>query len=207
MASPLSSAPSPKPRTFSSAIAVLNSIKASIATAATVQTYTGAALDGASASPLPGGKTGFAQWPAATASSSAGSYINASTVVFTGTYKGVAVTRTATVSGTGGNATFIADGPVDGAVTKIVVGAQSNTSGAWTFGFVDLECRKILVDGTTYRSEPWRQVRGGSVGNVGIVLLDDTAEILPCIEGEVHPVLISRLKTSTTTCTTITLYE
>lgn len=204
MASPLSSGPAPDAYTFTTAnIADLDAIKTSIATAATAQTYSGAALNGASTTPYPDSKTGFAQWPAATASSHAGSYVNGSTVVFTGTYLGETVTRTATVSGTGGGATFIADGPIDGPVTSVVVDAQADTGGAWTFGFVDLCCRR-----RNNRNEPWREVRcGGVAGDVGFVRPNGAADVLPCTVGEHHSVLILRLKTSTTTATSITLYE
>jgi hypothetical protein len=185
-------------------IADLDAIKTTIATAASSQAYTGAALNGASTTPLPDSKTGYAQWPCATASSSAGSYVNGSTIIFTATYKGVAVTRTATVSGTDGGAKFVADGPVDGAVTNVVVGAQTNTSGAWTFGFCDLEC---VRRGASAQQEPWRNERGGSAGNIGYYDNGGTTQILPCIEGEHHGVQIARLNTDTTTVTSITLYE
>ena len=199
---------SPDVVTFTAAnIPQLNGIKTTIATAASVATYTGAALNGASTTPLPDSKTGFAQWPAATATSSAGSYVDASTVVFTGTYHGVAVTRTATVVGTGGNATFIADGPVDGAITSIVVGAQVNTSGAWTFGFVDLECPVRSIGDDKFRRLPWQRVRGSTAANIGFVRNSGVADYVPCIAGEQHPMEITRLKTSTTTVTLVTLYR
>jgi hypothetical protein len=199
---------SPDAVTFTAAnIPQLNGIKTSIATAASVATYTGAALNGASATPLPDSKTGFAQWPAATASSSAGSYVDGSTIVFTGTYHGAAVTRTATVVGTGGNATFIADGPVDGAITSIVVAAQTNTSGAWTFGFVDLECPVTSIGDGKFKRRPWTKARGSTAANIGFYRKSGAADYLPCIAGESHSVEISRLKTSTTTVTLVTLYE
>ena len=199
---------SPNAVTFTAAnIPVLNSIKTSIATAATAATYTGAALNGASKKPLPDSKTGYAQWPAATASSSAGSYVAASTIVFTGTYKGATVTRTATVSGTDGNATFIADGPLDGDVTSIVVGAQVNTSGAWTFGFVDLQCPMLPYGDGQYRAKPWKRCRGSTAANIGYVSNAGNSEYVPCIAGEQHAIEIHRLKTSTTTVTLVTLYE
>jgi hypothetical protein len=199
---------SPNVVTFTAAnVPQLNGIKTSIATAATVQTYTGAALNGASATPLPDSKTGYAQWPAATATSSAGAYANGSTIVFTGTYHGATVMRTATVSGTGGNATFIADGPVDGAITSIVVGAQASTAGAWTFGFVDLECPVIGIGDGKFKKRPWRRCRGSTAANIGFVRNDGTADYVPCIAGEQHPFEMVRLKTSTTTVTLVTLYE
>lgn len=200
-----STAPYRSPRTFTVAnIADPDSIKASIATAATAQSYSGAALNGASKKPLPDSKTGFAQWPTATASNSAGSYVNGSKIVFTSTYKGYPVVRTATVVGANGNATFVADGPVDGDVTLIAVGAQANAAGAWTFGFADLECPSRSSDKVL---EPWRHARGTGAGNIGVVNLDGSAEVLPCLDGEHHSTEIYRLKTSTTTVTSVTLYQ
>lgn len=109
--------------------------KTTIATEASIQTYTGGAINGAAAAAGPA--HGFAYIPSATASSSADSYVAGSTIQFVGTYRGLAVTRTATVVGTDGNTTFLADGPLEGPVTSIIVGAQADTSGAWLFGWTD----------------------------------------------------------------------
>lgn len=119
-------------------LADADAIKTSIATAATAQSYSGVALNGAAASAgVAAPVHGFASYPTATASSSSGSYVNGSLVVFTGTYRGQPATSTATVVGANGNATFTGNAPLD-TVTSIAVGAQVNTSGAWTFGFTDL---------------------------------------------------------------------
>lgn len=198
-----SSASSPRPANFVTAnIVSANAIKTSIATAASIQTYTGGALNGAHLTPYPDSKTGYAQWPTATASSSAGSYINGSTIVFTGTYNGVVTTRTATVVGTDGNAVFMADGPLDGAVTSIVVGAQTNTGGAWTFGWDDLQCPYRIN-----KLEAWREVRAGSSANIAVVLPDGSVEVLPCVPGEHQPIMVHRIRRALTTATPITLYE
>lgn len=197
---------SPNAWTFTTAnIATANGIKTSIATAASAQNYTGAALNGSTKTPSPDGKSGWAQWPTATASSAAGSYVAGSKIVFSGTYKGQAVTRNATVVGADGNATFVADGPMDGACTGIAVEAQTNTSGSWTFGWADLECPRRGYDA---QQEPFHGARGGSAGNVGFYRTNGEADILPCVAGEQHRgVLIPRIRTSTTTATPITVYE
>lgn len=117
-----------------------NGIKTSIATVAAAVTYSGAALNGGlvtagTATPAPNSHTGLAMVPSATASSSAGSYVAGSRIRFIGKWgTNPRAERVATVVGTDGNATFLADGPLE-TVVEIQVEAQANTSGAWTFGF------------------------------------------------------------------------
>lgn len=158
-----------------------DAIKTTIATAATVATYSGAALNGASvgtdhiARPAPSGLADVAQYPIAVASSSAGSYLDKSTIVFTGLYGGLPVTRTATVSGTGGNATFVADGPMD-SCSSVVVAAQANTSGAWTFGWNDIACPE--GDGLVL---PFRELVATSSGNVMITCGDGHTDTLTAL--------------------------
>lgn len=197
---------SPRAVTFTSnAIAVANSIKTTIATATANINYTGATLNGASTTPYPDSKTGYAQWPTATASSATGAFTLNSVIRFTSTYKGAAVIRNLTVASADGNATWIADGPVDGPVTNIYVPAQATTGGTWTFGFADLECRNRT--GLQKDACPWEECRGSTAANIGYVDLEGVAQILPCIAGEHHMVQIYRLKTSTTTTALVTLYE
>lgn len=147
---------------FAASLLDVDGIKTSIATAASIQTYSGVALNGTLAGY--GGHADLCSYPTASASSNAGSYVNGSTVQFVGTYNGVATTRTATVVGTDGNATFVADGPLDiGSVTSIVVAAQVNTSGAWTFGYTGV-CPKKDVSG---KLRTWF-VAGGGTGNLHV---------------------------------------
>jgi hypothetical protein len=194
---------SPKAPTFTTANVVgTNAIMTSIATAATAQSYTDAELNGAKLIPAPDSKTGYAQYPTATLSASAGSYVNGSLITVTGTYLGAVTVSTITVVGTGGGVTLVGDKPLDGAVTAVNTAAQHDTSGALTVGWADLLC--------PYRNgklEPWREVRAGSSGNIGVIYPGDVADILPSDQGERHTVLIPRIKTSTTTCTSFTLYE
>lgn len=130
--------------TFTTAgeLADVDAIKTSIATAASVQTYT--TFNGTSTVGVT--QPRIVSWPSVTASSSAGSYVNGSTVSVTGTYGGESVTRTVTIVGTDGNATFIGDGPLDvGSVTSIVVAAQVNTSGAFQFGWSGVGPKKNKI--------------------------------------------------------------
>lgn len=181
-------------------------IKTSIATAATAQSYTGAALNGSDvgsdhiARPAPSGHEHVAQYPIAVASNSAGSYVADSLITFTGTYGGVAVVRTATVVGTDGNATFIANGPLD-TCSQIDVAAQADTSGAFTFGWDDIAC-----PGPDSIVTPFRQLVATSTGAVRITCGDGhpdtigslTATSLPLWQ-EVRRVWFSNAATTLTT--------
>jgi hypothetical protein len=194
---------SPRSLSFTSSAALLDAdgIKTTIATVAAAVTYTGAALNGAYANPgpaipAPGGHAGVAQWPVATASSAAGSFVNGSSITWVGLYGGVSTTRTATVVGTDGNASFIADGPLE-SVTSVTIAAQVNTSGAWTLGFTDLAPRK--VPGST--SEPvFRGIVGNAVGNVAVSYTGSAySDVLVCIAGQQWPVDAMRIIQATTT--------
>ena len=126
-------------------LADADGIKESIATATSAATYSGVDLDGTSTVGVVGSQTfeRLASWPTVSASSAAGAYTDESAVTFTGTWGGEIVTRTATIAGTDGNATFTADGPLDlGSVTSISVEAHADTDGAFTFGWSGVGPRK-----------------------------------------------------------------
>jgi hypothetical protein len=206
-------APSPRVLVLTaSTVLDADAIKTTIATVAAITTYTGVQLNGADvaavtyiATPTPSGYTNVAQYPIAVAASNAGSYVNGSTIQFVGTYCGAAVTRTATVVGTDGNATFVADGPVD-TVTSIIVAAQTNTSGAWTFGFNDVRCVRRGGE-----DEPWRELRSTSSGDCLVTCASGDDALLASLTATTQPERVSmvRLKFSSasTTVTTLRLYE
>lgn len=205
----ISASPRILPLTASSVLDA-TAIKTSIATSASAVTYTGNALNGSDvdaeyvAKPAPSGLTNVAQYPIAVASNSAGSYVASSKITFTGTYGGRAVVRTATVVGTGGNATFIADGPMN-TVTSITVAAQANTSGAWTFGWNDIACKQ--VGGA---DEPFRIIRPTSTGNLVVTCGSGDDATIDLISGGPDEILYTtRLKFSSTstTITTVKVYE
>lgn len=186
-----------------------DAIKTSVATVAAITTYSGAALNGAAvtagvATPAPSGLVGVSQHPIAVASSNAGSYVVNSTVVFTGTRDGRPATSTATVTSADGALTYVGASPLD-TVTSITIGAQVNTSGAWTFGFNDIVCpRRGGCD------EPFRMLRPTSTGNVVIVDGSGRSVTVPVVSGGPdEPVDIYRVKFSSTstTVTTVNLYE
>lgn len=198
---------SPRPITMTVAnILDANAIKTTIATVAADTTYSGAALNGADvisnvAYPTPDGHTDVPQYPCAVAAANPGSYVDASTVQFTGKHGGEDVVRTATVVGTGGGATFIADGPVD-SVSSILVEAQANTGGSWEFGFTDIGCWRERG-----RNKAARAVRADDAEVIGLTDEDGHADLTPFKAGEFQPVSVYHLVQSTTAVTKLTIYK
>ena len=201
---------SPRPITLTTAdILDVDAVKTTIATVASDVSYSGADLNGADvdgatyiATPTPStGVTDVPQYPIAVAASSAGSYVDGSTVVFTGTHGGETVQRTATVVGTDGGATFIADGPVD-TVSQIDVEAQADTSGAWTFGFTDIGYwREHSVD------KCFRAIRANDAGSIHVQDEDGHGDVTPFAAGEFQPIGCPRIIQATTTVTAFTIYR
>ncbi len=184
----------------------IDSIKTAIATVAAITTYTGAQLNGADvggdfiARPTPDGHTGCAQYPIVTGAANAGSYVNLSTVVFTGTYGGVPATSTATVVGTDGG-TFIADNPLD-TVSSVTIGAQVNAGGSWQLGFTDLACRNLYGN-----AHPFRALRVNAAGNVDVVYDGGFGDLIPFLAGEIQHIEPFRVRQATTTAASFTIYE
>lgn len=180
-------------------------IKTSIASAASAQSYTTAALNGALAfagigEPRLASFRELASYPTTTASSNAGSYVAGSAIEFVGTYGGEPVTRTALLTTADGGETVFADGPIDTVIT-IRVAAQVNTSGAFTFGFSGACPRKKVGPGGRLRQ--WWLV-GGGAGNivVGHPLGNDT---LVSAAGREHFVAVQRILEAT--AVPVTIYE
>jgi len=205
---------SPRPITLATAnIQDLDSIKTTIATVAAAVTYSGAALNGDDvasnvAYPLhahkPSGQMpemGIPMYPCATASSSAGSYINGTTVVFTGTYGGVPATSTATVVGTDGNATFVGDKPLE-SVSSVTIGPQNDTSGAWTLGFQDIG---PWLEGGEYNVV--RSIRASDAGNIATQDQAGHIDVTPFAAEEPQPIAPWRINYANTTVTGFTLYR
>jgi len=179
-------------------------IKTSIATSTSAANYSGAALNGAMvtsnvAYPRFNSKLDVASYPTVTASNTVGAFVAASAVVFTGTYSGEAVTRTATLTSANGNETQFADGPMD-SVTSIAVAAQADTDGTFTFGFSGLVPTKNNVG----QLKRWNFMAATS-GNVVVGFSDGTSDTIAAVAGIVYPVAITRLYT--TTAVTVTVFE
>jgi hypothetical protein len=204
----LAVSPSILPLTASTVLAA-SAIKTSIATSASGAIYAGAALNGATvtagvSTPAPSGLVGVAQYPIAVAASNAGSYVVNSTVIFSGTRDGKTATSTATVTSADGNLTYVGNNPLD-TCTGITVGAQANTSGAWTFGYTDVACpRRGGCD------EPFRMLRPTSTGNVVIVDGSGRSVTVPVVSGgpdELVDIYRVKFSSTSTTVTTLNLYE
>lgn len=181
-------------------LASATAIKTSIASATTAQSYSGAALNGAMvtanvALPLLGTFTGIAGYPSVTTTAQASAYTLNSTVVFTGLWRGVTTTRTATITSTGAAAAYIADGPLD-SVTQIDVAAQAATNGAFTFGWSGIA--PTCVSG---RWKTWTIVCT-TAGNL-VVTCGDTVDTVPLIAAQQYLASPQRIFASSTGAYTI----
>lgn len=108
--------------------AIPAAIKTSIATSASPQTYSGAALNGS----IGTGSISPARPPTVTTTGTLGSFVAGSEVVFTGLNSiGMTITSTVTLGASLG--TFTGDYDLS-SVTSISADAQAGTAGAWTFG-------------------------------------------------------------------------
>ena len=174
-------------------------IKTSLATTTAPITYTGAALNGAYvttgvATPAPNGHTDVDQYPMIALSSAAGAYVDGSIVQFVGTYQGAAVTRSATIVGTDGNASFVADGPMR-TVTSILQPGQATTGGACTWGFTDLVM--TIIDGIKY---PFTFLRATGAGNIRVSHVGGYLETMAFAAAEqAEPLRLERIIQTLTT--------
>lgn len=188
---------SPRTLTFTSSNMLdVDAIKTHLATVAAITAYSGAALNGVvpSTGLTLAGFSEICQYPSVTCTNVAGAYVANSTVLFTGTYGGEAVVRTATITSTAGNGTYIADGPIDVAsCTQIVIAAQANTNGDVSFGLTDMACPKKYGQLVAFTG-----VRAASGGNVAVVYPGGYADTLVLAAAESDYVLIERIVQAST---------
>ncbi len=178
----------------------VNGHKTTIATVAGAASYSGAALNGADvANNIGAAAHGFGFLPSATLAANASSYVDQSTITWTGTYHGVATTRTGTIVGTDGGTTVTADGPLD-TVTQIDIEAQADTNGAFEFGWVGAYPPKRPGTDRTWHI---RRVVGNAAGNivVGYGSHDDTL-----VSGANQAHDVTPLHVVSTTCSSVTIY-
>lgn len=185
-------------KTYASAFAAAAGIKTSIATLTTAVTYSGAALNGANVAILT-----FPQGITATTNASASTYAVglANAIVVTGTDShGNVITGNVVLTATGGGETISTPGGFY-SVTSIAIPAQLGTGGVFTFGIGDL-----------IFSPPARQVRGGAAGVIAVVTAGGAAggqgasDLVPCLQGEHHDIVLRRIFSATTTAYPITVY-
>lgn len=180
---------SPWSRTFA-AIADTDAIKTSIASAASIQTYITAALNGVygvAVFPLPHLVT-------VTNTSSVGSYVAAAITISGEDADGNTITDTLTLTTANGNET-ITSVRAFAKVTSIVVPAQVNTSGAFQFGVGDI----VLP-------YPVRVIRAGSANALKVGYDDGSTDTVTLLAGERHTALVKRIYSSETTALPITVY-
>jgi len=124
------------------------------------------------------------------AAANAASYVAGSTVTVAGWFAGQQVTEVFTLAGTDGGEDFVGAQPFD-KVDSIAIEAQADTSGAWTFGVVDL----VSPSGVGFR-----RIRAATAGSVVVRFNEDDAtdETIPLAAGEALEAFFSRVVSTTT---------
>ena len=158
-------------------IAVVNSIKQSIATSASPASYSGAALDGGSANPGPAvfgtATSGCGRRVTATLASHASSYVLNSTITITGTdYLGNAQTDVLTIPGTGGGVTLTST-KFFRSVSQLDIQAQADGLGSFQFGMSD-----ALVSA--------RELRVGTAGDLHVQYSDGHTDTITKVQAGEH---------------------
>lgn len=82
-------------------------------------------------------------------------------------------------------------------IVSVYFPGDGGAGGTYTIGVTDLVCLP---------NQPFRQVRGGAVGDLGLVFADGSTDTLPTAAGEHHDVATTRLDAATTTAWPVTLY-
>lgn len=148
-------------------IAVANAIKTSIATSASPATYT--TFNGS----LGGGPYTLTRNVSVTSSSHTGSYTTASPIVFTGTdINGNVITDSLSLTSADGGETIYGVKAFK-TITKIQVPAQTDTSGAFTFGLYN-----------AYVTDYVYGVLCGGAGNLHVTYGDGTVDTVPFSAGQ-----------------------
>lgn len=181
-----------------------DAIKTAVASSTDAVSYSGADLNGLGGNPGPAGTVhGFAAYPTATLATAAGAYTAASTITWTGTYRGKTVTRTGTIVGTGGNETVTGDGPLE-TCTQVDVAAQADTDGSFTFGWADalpgsLATPKLTGSDGQDGLRTWTKIVATSAGNARVRYAGGREDTVPLIAGQALDVPVERLYASSTT--------
>lgn len=172
----------------------LDSIATSTATVASAVSLSGSALDGA----IGAGRINFPQTIAITTTSAVGAY-SASNVAAFGTYKGASVADSFALTLTGGNQTVKGSQAFD-YVTQVNLPAMAAST-----GFIKVGTYHIVLD------PPARELRGGSTGNLAVeYMADETgtpSDSIPCVAGEHHKVLATKIDADNTTALPVTIYR
>lgn len=179
-------------KTYTSAFASANAIVTSLATSASPVTLSGGSLNGS----IGAGAIVLSQTISATTSVHASSYVLTPITVNGTDESGATISDTITLTLVNGGET-ISTSKGFASVTSIVIPAQHDALGAWTFGVRDVALVK-----------PARAVRGGAAGNVKMAYQDATVDTLPFTAGEVQCILPVRLyDDGGTTAWPVTVYR
>jgi hypothetical protein len=177
--------------TFPGVLIDIDAIKSSIATVADEVTYSGVDLNGvigATAMQAPRTVT-------ATLAASAGSYVASSTITITGTdYRGAVLVEVLTIVGTDGTETLVGTKGF-ATVVSILIEAQFDTSGAFSFGVQD-----VMLNGCG--------IRVGTAGHVKLGFADGNTDAPQSLAvGEYLPTGFNKLfGSSATTAQNITVF-
>lgn len=178
-------------RTFAASIADDDAIKTSIATAATVQTYSGGGLNGVVA----GTEFKLPQLLSITTTTSVGTYVTASPIVVTGEdSEGAVITESIALTQANGNETVFGIKPFF-KVTSIAVPAQANTGGTFKFGVGD-----ILLPGVI------REMRAGIDGTIKCGYQSQGNDTVTLKAGERHSAYVDRIYSTGTSAYPLTVY-
>jgi hypothetical protein len=181
-----------------------DAIKTSIATSLTAVAYSGAQLNGASASE--GTATpahGMAAYPTAALSSQTGAYTNGSTITWTGSYRGKTVTRTGTITNANGGQTVTGDGPLE-TCTSVTVAAQAATNGLLEFGWNDAVPPGVLTPQLPLSTNQndlrtWLKIVATSTGNIRVGYAGGREDTVPMVAGQELNSAVTRIYASSTT--------
>lgn len=171
------------------ALLAATAVKTSIATSTSIATYTTTDLNGSSVTANVATASilaGMASYPVAVLSSQASAYTASSTIVWTGTYRGVAATSTGTIVGTGGGISVYGNAPLD-TITSIVVAAQAATNGAFTFGWSGVAFTTSISNGVASKLQAFSSIMGLGTGDIVVEYGVGTRDTMPSIASRLHP--------------------
>jgi hypothetical protein len=172
------------------------------AAALTVADFNGVLAPGAGPGLPP--KTGIAFWPSVTTAAAVGAYALAD-IVFTGTYNGATVARTATLTDADGGETIIADGPLE-TLTAIDIDAMADTDGEFDFGFSGVSpVLDALGTEKTWQIVAHTDAAAADTGAVVVGYANGETDTVEMAKGE--QLLAKPTRVFATTTVPITIYE
>jgi hypothetical protein len=179
----------PRTKTYATTVALPTAIKTSIATSTNTATYSGAGLNGS----IGAAAFGQAQTVSVTTSAHAGTYTGTAIVVNGKDETGAVISETLTLTQVNGGETIVGT-KAFAQVTSVVVPAQFDALGAYTFGVYDV-----------VYSTPPRELRTGGAGTLVLTYQDGSADTITSAVAEHHKVLPTKIG-GASTATALTVY-